>query len=247
MNSIGIDTTQNVSLNYTLAGVGSRIGAFLIDYLILIAFILMCALVGTQLPFVGLGFAILIVLSALLYFLVSEIVMNGQTIGKKVLNIKVVKLDGSKPTIGAYLLRWVAFPLDFGFFGGGIAILSIVVTEKGQRLGDLLAGTTVVKLKSSSVHQLQKKRALVQVKEGYEPVYTQAEFITDEEVRLMDKAIKAFNMGGTRGPMESLHQKIKEKYQIESKDMPIRFFTTLQKDHAYYEREKEASLKDDMT
>lgn len=241
MNSVGINTTQNVSLQYPLAGVGTRIGAFLIDYLIIMAVFLIAIFIVNDLPDAGMWFFVLIALFAFSYFLLSEILMNGQTVGKRAVNIKVVKLDGSKPTIGAYILRWILLPIDTQLFSGAVAIISIVITENGQRLGDILAGTTVVKLTADSVKNLQKRRSLVQLEEGYEPTYPEAALISDEEIRLMDKALKAFNRSGAREPMESMQQKIIGKYNITCKDLPIRFLHTLQKDHAYFEREKEVS------
>ncbi len=241
MNSVGINTTQNVSLQYPLAGVGTRIGAFLIDYLIIMAVLIFSILILGSLRITSMWFFILIALFTFSYFLISEILMNGQTIGKRAVHIKVVKLDGSKPSIGAYILRWILLPIDTQLFSGAIAIVSIVITENGQRLGDILAGTTVVKLKADSVQNLQKRRSLVQLEEGYTPIYPQAAFISDEEIRLMDKALKAFNRSGARGPMESMQEKISKKYMIESRDLPIRFLHTLQKDHAYFEREKMVS------
>ncbi len=238
MNSVGIQTTQNIALHYPLAGVGPRIGAYLIDSLIVIAVYFLAILLLTQGGMTGLWLIIPVVILSWLYFLLCEVFMNGQTVGKKALDIKVVKLDGSRPSVGAFILRWIMIPIDFGIMSGAVALISIVATRHGQRLGDLLAGTTVVKLKVGSIHALQKKRTLVSIEEDYIPTYPQAADITDEEVRLMQQALAAFNRNGTRGPMENLRKKIQDKYRIETEDLPIRFLTTLQKDHAYFERER---------
>jgi uncharacterized RDD family membrane protein YckC len=244
MNSIGIQTTQNVALDYKLAGVGSRIIAYIIDMLIVFAFylfIILAILPATQ----GVFVVAVAALIGWLYFLLSEIFTDGQTIGKRAMKIKVIKTDGSKPSIGAYILRWIMIPIDFGIASGAVALLSIIVTEKGQRVGDILAGTTVVKLGTGSIHSLQRKKSLVQIDKDYTPTYPEADNLSEEEIRLIGKALSAFGRHGARKPVESLSIKIREKYGIQSADLPIRFLSTLQKDHAFYQREKDAQLQED--
>jgi len=94
--------------------------------------------------------------------------MNGQTVGKKILQIRVISLDGGEPTLGQYIYRWIVkffeWPFFFGYMVGtkesillfsfitallGIVVVIIIaVTEKSQRLGDLIAGTVVVNTKT---------------------------------------------------------------------------------------------------
>ena len=62
------------------------------------------------------------------------------------MNIRVVKLDGS-PSIGSYLLRWLLFIVD-GPLTSGLGIFVILLTKNNQRLGDLAAGTMVIKEKN---------------------------------------------------------------------------------------------------
>ena len=154
MESIQIETTQNVTLEYTPASVGDRILAYLIDSLIIIAWLIMFIFIG-----VGLGinsrsngapFVVLFVIGFLplmFYNLVSELLMNGQTVGKKAMSIRVVMVDGSQPTVGAYLIRWIMRLIDIQLMSGVVAIIAIASNNKGQRLGDMAANTTVVKLR----------------------------------------------------------------------------------------------------
>jgi hypothetical protein len=78
------------------------------------------------------------------YHLICEITMDGQSIGKRAKKIKVASVDGGQPRLGQYLLRWVLRPID-GFYYLGLVV--VLINGKGQRLGDLAAGTTVVSLK----------------------------------------------------------------------------------------------------
>jgi len=153
MEKVKIKTTQNVDVEYEIASIGDRIVAVLIDYLILlvcfIALMILSIFIRDILNEYMYMFFFLIYIPMILYDLLFEIFMNGQTPGKKFRNIKVIKMDGSQPTIGNYLLRWVFRLIDIGISYGGIAILTILINGKGQRIGDIAAGTTVIKLKKS--------------------------------------------------------------------------------------------------
>ena len=233
MQSVSIRTTQNVQLDYPLAGIADRILAFVIDAFIIVSFFLITQIVLNQ---IGLSLGIvgnsILGIIAYLYRLVMEVVNNGQTIGKMALNIKVVKLDGSKPSLAAYFLRWLLEPIDF--FITGLGVVVIILTRNGQRIGDLIAGTTVVKIKKVTLTNVQNKVIMEPVDQDYEPSIPQAADLTDAEIRLIKRALKAFKDKAHRQPLVTLEDKIKEKYQIKS-DMPtVRFMYALLRDHTYY-------------
>ena len=116
---------------------------------------------------IGLDMAI-ITLPMLLYSLICETAMNGQTFGKKLMNIRVISIEGGEPVLGQYLLRWITrffeWPFLFGYIVEGIGmvilyaiitgmfgmivVFIIAITKYNQRLGDLLAGTVVVNTKT---------------------------------------------------------------------------------------------------
>lgn len=87
---------------------------------------------------------ILVILIPYLYPLVSETVASGQTLGKKLLHVRVVDLEGGGPKISAFILRWLILPLDV-LGSAGIGPLCVFFTKHQQRLGDLVAGTWVVR------------------------------------------------------------------------------------------------------
>lgn len=143
--ALHIDTAQNVRLEYEVASVGERLLAVFIDFVILAGYSFAMSLVTDALDLDGMvPFFLLFLLPWTFYHLACEQFMDGQSIGKRLRRIKVVRRDGREPGIGAYLLRWVLRPVD-SFYGIGIVV--ILVNGKGQRLGDLAAGTTVVGLK----------------------------------------------------------------------------------------------------
>jgi len=81
------------------------------------------------------------------YDLILEKFNNGQSFGKKIMKIRVVNLDGTTPSFGSYLIRWLFRLVDFTLTGSLLAVLMVAFSDKSQRLGDYLAGTTVITLK----------------------------------------------------------------------------------------------------
>jgi uncharacterized RDD family membrane protein YckC len=114
--------------------IGARAGAELIDLIVIvIGGAIMVAALGDIGP--GLFFALLI-----LYFTAFE-AHSGQTPGKRVLSIRVVNSNGQHPSLGQALIRNLVHPFEAFWFLGLILVVS---TERGQRIGDLLASTFVV-------------------------------------------------------------------------------------------------------
>jgi uncharacterized RDD family membrane protein YckC len=220
-----------VQISYTLAGLSDRIFAYLIDILIMISItlVLVFIIATTGLNETSPFLLILAVVPAFFYHLILEITMHGQSIGKKMLKIKVVKLDGTEATLGGYLLRWLIWPVDT-FLYGGIAIMCIAIGGKGQRLGDMAAGTTVIKLRTSV---FLKEHALNALNENYEPVFKTADQLPGDFVELINKAIRAKLEMLDEKPVALMARKTKERLDI-STDMPdLKFLHTILKDYNY--------------
>lgn len=149
--SVTIRTSQNVLLDYEPASIGERILAALLDYLVLFSwFILVFAAPASLGLKISTFYTIIMLLPVVFYDLLSEWFLNGQSIGKLAVKIRVVMLDGSPPGLGAYLLRWLFRIVEtVAFLGGIIPIITIAANGKGQRLGDIAAGTSVVRLKDA--------------------------------------------------------------------------------------------------
>ena len=192
--SVQINTSQNVQLDYEPASIGERILANVIDYLIYLAWVILTAFLLKSMNGGGdssqFFFYLIILLPILMYPLLSEYFLNGQTIGKRALSIKVVMLDGSKPTLGAYILRWILIIVDLGIFSQLIAVLTIAINGKGQRVGDIAAGTTVIRTeKRVSLGQVMYQ----QLPEDYRLKYPEASNLTDRDIETIRQVLRRRN------------------------------------------------------
>ncbi len=233
MQAVSVQTTQNIELEYPLAGIGERMLAFLLDILIMFSFIFVVAgflsIPGIDTP----DFLIwIMVIIAFLYRLFAEMFFNGQTVGKSVMKIRVVKIDGTPPSVANYFLRWLLEPIDF--FIVGLAVLLIILNKKGQRLGDMLAGTTVVKIKRITTANLRNKAIMKPVDEDYVPIHPEAADISDHDIRIIKDALSAYREDAAHKAVTVLEGKLKEKYNIQSEQPTVKFLYTILRDHTYY-------------
>lgn len=221
-------TNQNIEINLELASLGDRIIATIIDLLILgsyffLAVIIISGLGGNEI-FIGIFF-----IPPLFYSLAFEYFMQGQSPGKHVRDIKVVKLDGGAPGFGNYLLRWILRLLDIPFYGA-VAIISIIITKNGQRLGDLAAGTTVIKVKKrksiDSIKTLKKDP-------DYQIQFPQVKRLSDKQIELIRKSLEHGADGLNYAAIGQLTEKIKEMLQVTT-DLPdVKFLYTIIADYEH--------------
>jgi len=140
-------SSQGIRIHQEPASFAARLAAFSIDFMLMgIAWSVLFATYGAGLlsGMNNVMAIILVILIPYLYPLISETMASGQTLGKKLLHIRVVDLEGGGPKISAFILRWLILPLDV-FGSAGIGPLCVFFTKHQQRLGDLVAGTWVVR------------------------------------------------------------------------------------------------------
>lgn len=194
MEQITIDTTQNVGIEYTVAGIGDRVLATIVDGLILTGYTIFASMFSGVLASVVTSdfqwaiYTLVFFLPLVLYNLLMELLFNGQTVGKIVRHIRVVKVDGTQPSISSYLLRWLMRFVEIYSCFGSIAVLTMLINGKGQRLGDIAAGTTVIKLTEDVSLD---DTILTSVKQDYIPVFPQADLLDDEKIALAKEVINA--------------------------------------------------------
>ncbi|MCC5927732.1 MAG: RDD family protein [Cyclobacteriaceae bacterium] len=236
MTTFTVESSQNVGVQYQLADLMQRIGAYLLDILFLFAcytvVILLMVLLRSNLNSETITFIVIIALiPTLFYRLLTEIFMNGQTIGKQIVGIRVIKIDGSQAGIGNYLLRWIFQIIDFYLLSGAIAIIMIITGKQGQRLGDLVAGTTVVK---SSQKNKMPNQAEIHLPADYQPVYPEAARLDEKHIRLIHKAIQRKLETLDDNVIIVLDKKLSQKLSLQHNMRSQTFLNTLLKDYKYY-------------
>jgi len=151
MDTLNIDTSQNIDIEQTIASIGERIAATLLDLLFIMCYFIVVIVVYNLTN----SATIVTILSIppSVYSIISESLMNGQSWGKKILKIKVIKLDGTPTTFSSYFLRWVLRLVEILVTFGSLATITIILNRKGQRLGDIAANTVVIRIKDLSLKE----------------------------------------------------------------------------------------------
>lgn len=229
MQTIQVRTTQNVYIHYPVASIGDRILGYLIDRVILIAY---AVAVGTLLYNLDVDeewtWILIIGIPFVLYSVLFEIFMNGQTPGKRVMNTQVIKLDGTPASVGNYILRWIFSLVDFGVLGGAIAVILIAAGGKGQRLGDIVAGTSVIKQVEEK--EITAQEVFVVADTHYQPVFQQALQLTEHDIELIQRALEVNRDLGNSQPLLAVTEKVKNQLAIQTDLPPVKFLYTLIKD-----------------
>lgn len=152
---LNIDTPENVAFGYTVAGIGSRFLAALVDTTIIVS--LQLLVIGASLFGVNRAglmdeleswFAAIFSLVAFLlfwgYYIFFEMFWNGQSPGKRWVGVRVIRTDGTPVTLAESIIRNLIRVIDFLPFGYGIGIITMFINDRARRLGDLAAGSVVV-------------------------------------------------------------------------------------------------------
>lgn len=233
MYTISVRTAQNVLIHYPVASIGDRILAYLLDQLIkvLYFFAVIVLFINAEIREEWL-IIVMFALPYLFYSLAFEIFMNGQTPGKRAMNIQVVRLDGTPPSIGGYVIRWLFALLEFTVSSGIIAVITVLVTGKGQRLGDVVAGTAVIKLIKQEV--FTSSQVFVSPDETYQPTFNQVIALTEQDVELIQQALEVNRTQGNSKPMLMAADRVKSLLGIQTDMAPVKFLYTIVKDYQHH-------------
>jgi len=238
MDNIRIQTTQNVDINYELASIGDRILAALLDRLFFAAYILLIFLLNSAMNWFllsSIAMTVILSLPLFLYHLLFEIFFDGRSLGKMIMKIKVVKIDGTQPTFGAYILRWLLRIIDTLLFSGAIAILAIFLSGKGQRVGDMAAGTTVIRLKQ---RVNLNDTILTKPKPNYTIVFSEVSKLSDQDIAIIKEVIEASIKSNNHAAIEKLAQKTKTIMGVTPQMPNAQFLTIVIQDYNHYSFDK---------
>ena len=194
----------------------------------------------------------------------SEVLMDGQTIGKKLLKIKIISIDGFKPDFTDHLIRWFLRMIDFNFFslvwvyiysfdlgdgalfgivyaafllGKMIGFFLIIRTKNNQRLGDIIANTTVIKLKD----EVQFSETIIEdLVTDYKPTYPNVINLSDNDMRIIKDTFTNIDTGELNTSTDfktliKLRSKIEEVAGIKSQEKTdYEFISKVLKDYSFY-------------
>ncbi len=237
MDNFQIQTAQNVTISQNVATIGHRLLAFFIDILILGAYWIISLILLVQFGIESSSsgdlwtFYLIIGLPIFLYHILFETFWNGRSPGKAAMNIRVVKLDGSKPGFGSFFVRWIMRIVDISITTGGVAVVSILMSEKGQRLGDMAAGTTVIS---------EKKRVrlsdslLVDLPPGYVPKYPQVTVFNDKDVQLIKTLFTDARRNSNYNVIGKLSTRLKVKMNITPDENDVELIERVLSDYNFY-------------
>lgn len=256
MAIIQIATAFNIDLEFEIAEFHKRLLAYIIDFVLLIIFLFSMKYLLYDAFRLGFeqnaGLDILAIsIPMLLYSLLTELWMNGQTVGKKLLSIRVISLEGGEPTFGQYILRWITKFFEWPFFFGyiafsnanvlvytfitalfGIAVVIIIsISPRNQRLGDIVAGTVIVNTRSALT---VADTVFMQInKTDYKVMFPEVMRLSDRDINTIKGVL---TMATKRNNYDMCHRvalKIKEVLNINT-DMHVdQFLEKLLEDYNY--------------
>ncbi len=249
-------SAQNVKIEYELASTAQRVMATFIDLAAFtIYFITLTGILGLNNFFVSMKGSdlllslILVKIPFIFYNPLCEYLTNGQSLGKYIVGIRAVTLNGERLGLREVFTRWIFkgdflwISLDFMIlFWLGIGILGIFfssISEKNQRIGDLMAGTVIIKKKSSTTYNLNNVLG-IKNQETYSPSYPNVIILTDEDMLLIKTTIQRLRKHPTEQVKEFARNLADESARLigltETPQKRLEFLQTILQDYVVLTR-----------
>ena len=267
MAAIKVPTSFNIDVEFEIPEFYRRLIALLIDIVIQFCYFKIAIEVydyirrnadfsdadtNNNLEAVG----ILLFLPLFIYHVVLEITMNGQSIGKKIMGLRVVHENGGRSGISQFLIRWLlrvsdvwivalliflALAPDFrnpettfivlGALGFLVTdIVLVVSSKKSQRIGDILARTILIRTnRKASIEET----VFQEVADNYTPVFPQIMQLSDRDINAIKSILETARKKGDLDMATSASDKIKAHLKIDSAISPFEFLDILLKDYNY--------------
>ncbi len=237
MANLAINTTQNVNLDYKIASIGNRLLALLTDLFIFFVYLYAINLITSALgkaisdEFTVFGMQQLLLLPVMFYSLAMHVLFNGRTVGKMLLKIKVVKLDGSPVHWSHYMTRWMLRLVDIWLFLCAIGLLTLIFSERRQRLGDMAAGTVVISTKNTVriTHTI-----LEEVTTTHEPTFLNVTKLSDKDVRLIKETFLTALRSNDFKTMKALRLKVEGLLETNSSLYDKQYIDAVLKDFNHF-------------
>jgi len=234
-HSFKIDTTQNVGITFQLASAGERAMSWFIDFLVKMAWVLLIfeifknSLGGNKWAAV----LCLAIIPIAFYNLLCELFLNGQSVGKAICKTRVMKIDGTQPGLSNYLMRWVFGLFEFNFFAG-LGLIIYFWNNKGQRLGDIFAGTTVIKINKEMT--LEETTAL-DLPDNYQPTFPQVTNLSQRDVEVIKEGIVFYRKYQNYKVLNNLAHKVAGTLEVTTNLSQLDFLQVVVGDYNFYKNQ----------
>gem|GEM_PF-40642 len=267
MALIKVPTSFNIEVEFEIPEFYKRLFSLLIDVLMEIVYLFIATKImraitenydftddDSMYDLSAIG--MLLILPVMVYHVVLEITMNGQSIGKKIMGIRVVNENGGRPSISQFLIRWllrvsdlwilaILFILSTRGMAGSVetgflllAALAFLVTDivlvvsskKGQRIGDILAKTILIRISSKASIE---ETIFQEVEDSYTPSFPAIMQLSDRDINAIKSILETSRKKNDHSMAMSAADKIKNHLQIHSDLDPYTFLDVLLKDYNY--------------
>jgi uncharacterized RDD family membrane protein YckC len=268
MSVIRIPTSFNIDVEFEIPEFYKRLLALVVDILIEYVYLRIISAIMRSVMLNSFdngdsGFNLetlwlLLILPIMLYHLIWELSMNGQSPGKKLAGIRVVNENGGRPSVSQFLIRWllrvsdmwmviiiyllIRYPEIFGQSLESTFIITaalsfliadivlVITTKKSQRIGDILAKTILINVRTRFNIEDTVFR---EVDENYVPVFPQIMQLSDKDVNAIKSILENAKKRNDHFLAEQAAVKIKSHLHIETSLSAIDFLDVLMKDYNY--------------
>jgi uncharacterized RDD family membrane protein YckC len=264
MGAIKVPTNFNIELEFEIPEFYRRLLALIIDIILEVIYIRIMAAVldtmgsgsGTDSQFNSAAIAWILFTPVLLYHVIMELTMNGQSPGKKITGIRVVDERGGKASFSQFIIRWLLRISDLWIivilvvildqhgrqdienvmvtiFGIGFLITDIILvvsSKKGQRIGDILAHTIIIRTSTKSDIN---ETVFQEVADNYVPAFPEIMQLSDRDINAIKSILETARKKGDFHMAENAAEKIKAHLKINTSLSPFDLLETLLKDYNY--------------
>ena len=265
MGIIRVPTTFNIDLEFEIPEFHRRLFAWVIDVLVQIIYYRITILILSRSISAAdifsddgqynlWGLYMMIIIPIFTYHLICEVTMNGQSIGKKLLGIRVVSENGGRPGISQFIIRWLIRTGDYTiviilmlnvfiflnkellvFLAASLLLLLtdiilVISSKKNQRLGDILAHTILVR---TGARGNINETVFMEVADSYTPVFPQIMKLSDKDINAIKSILDTSRKKGDFQLASMASEKIKNHLKIDTTLSPFDFLDTLLKDYNY--------------
>lgn len=254
MSKFKVLTSFNIELDFEIPDFHKRMFAYLIDTALVTIYAILIGLTYTENT--PRWIVLILWLAIPAYPLVTELTLNGQTIGKKILGIRVINEQGGNATPLQFVTRWLLRLVDLMLYlliamlqegrrlftsEGGIELLflfglvvadimSVIITKKSQRLGDLAAGTVIIDLRTKAGLE---ETVFMEMEDNYVPLFPEVMRLSDRDLNIIKSVYSTVLKRNDYALAERTAEKIETALKIRSTQHPLTFLETLLKDYNY--------------